>query len=167
MGSRAHVLNCSMECGIFLDQGFEPMSPAWAGSFFTTEPPGKPCIKYVTGKNKQTNKKPWLFSSCPFSILCSGSLCMEAGSSKGHPVGRGTYVGLLHWRNQSGRSFPISLSIRTQTIPSACYNMVIAPSQLGRGVPQELDWGIIGGSVMSYSSALGPHKCPLLLKLFI
>ena len=49
----AHDLNGSMACGIFLDQGFEPMFSAWPGGFFTTEPPGKPCIKYVTGKNKQ------------------------------------------------------------------------------------------------------------------
>ena len=28
------------------------------------------------------------------------------------------------------------------------------------GIPQELDWGIIWGSVMSYSPTLGPHKCP-------
>ena len=49
----AHDLNCSVACRIFLDQGFEPMFPAWPGGFFTTEPPRKPCIKYVTGKNKQ------------------------------------------------------------------------------------------------------------------
>ena len=23
--------------------GIEPVSPAWAGGFFTIEPPGKPC----------------------------------------------------------------------------------------------------------------------------
>ena len=28
--------------GIFLTQGIEPVSPAQAGRFFTTEPPGKP-----------------------------------------------------------------------------------------------------------------------------
>ena len=29
------------------DSGIEPASPAWAGGFFTTEPPGKPCRKVV------------------------------------------------------------------------------------------------------------------------
>ena len=29
------------------DPGIEPVSPAWAGRFFTTEPPGKP--QYVSG----------------------------------------------------------------------------------------------------------------------
>ena len=85
--------------------------------------------------------------------------------TKGQPVGWGAYVGLLHWRNQSGRSFPISLSIRTQTISLLQYGN--CSFSAGEGVPQELDWSITGGSVMSYSSALGPHKCPLLLKLFI
>ena len=38
----AHGLCCSTACGIFLDQGMEPLSPALAGGFFTTEPPGQP-----------------------------------------------------------------------------------------------------------------------------
>ena len=36
-----HRLSCSAVCGIFLDQGVEPVSPALASGFFTTEPPGK------------------------------------------------------------------------------------------------------------------------------
>ena len=36
-----HGLSCSMACGIFLVQGLK-LSPALAGGFFTTEPPGKP-----------------------------------------------------------------------------------------------------------------------------
>ena len=35
-----HRLSCSTACGIFLDQGLNP-SPALAGRFSTTEPPGK------------------------------------------------------------------------------------------------------------------------------
>ena len=39
----AHGLSCSVACGIFLDQGSNPVSPALAGGFLTTEPSGKPC----------------------------------------------------------------------------------------------------------------------------
>ena len=35
-------LSCSLACGIFPDQGLEPVSPALTGGFFTPEPPGKP-----------------------------------------------------------------------------------------------------------------------------
>ena len=38
----AFGLCCSTACGIFPDQGSNPVSPALAGGFFTTEPPGKP-----------------------------------------------------------------------------------------------------------------------------
>ena len=43
-------LSCSTVRSIFLDQGNEPVSPALAGSFFTTEPSGKPpvfIVKYL------------------------------------------------------------------------------------------------------------------------
>ena len=36
-----HGISCSTACGIFPDQGSNPMSPALAGGFFATEPPGK------------------------------------------------------------------------------------------------------------------------------
>jgi len=39
-------LICSAAHGIFLDQGLNPVSPALAGRFFTTEPPGKPLDFY-------------------------------------------------------------------------------------------------------------------------
>ncbi|CAI9163033.1 unnamed protein product [Rangifer tarandus platyrhynchus] len=47
VGSVAVVrgLSCSMACGVFMDlpgSGIEPVPPAWAGRFFTPEPPGKP-----------------------------------------------------------------------------------------------------------------------------
>ena len=44
----AQELSCSVACGIFLDQGsIEPVSPALAGEFFSTEPPGKSyCFPY-------------------------------------------------------------------------------------------------------------------------
>ena len=35
-------LGCSEVCGIFLRPGIEPVFPALAGIFFTTEPAGKP-----------------------------------------------------------------------------------------------------------------------------
>ena len=38
----AHGPTCSTACGIFPDQGLEPVSPALAGRFSTTAPPGKP-----------------------------------------------------------------------------------------------------------------------------
>ena len=40
----AHRLSCSEACGIFLEPGIEPMSPALPGRFLTTRPPGKPLI---------------------------------------------------------------------------------------------------------------------------
>ena len=44
----AQELSCSVACGIFLDQGsIETVSPALAGEFFSTEPPGKSyCFPY-------------------------------------------------------------------------------------------------------------------------
>ena len=36
-----HGLSCSVACGIFPEPGLEPMSPALAGRFLTTAPPGK------------------------------------------------------------------------------------------------------------------------------
>ena len=39
--SRAHGLGCFAACGISPDQVIEPRSPALAGGFFATEPPGK------------------------------------------------------------------------------------------------------------------------------
>ena len=40
-GVVAHRLSCSAACGIFLVQGPKPMSPALAGGFPTTGPPGE------------------------------------------------------------------------------------------------------------------------------
>ena len=37
-----HGLSCSAAYGTFRDQGSNPVSPALAGGFFTTQPPGKP-----------------------------------------------------------------------------------------------------------------------------
>ena len=38
------------------DPGIEPVSPALADGFFTTEPPGKPSYRYCIFKNKIKNK---------------------------------------------------------------------------------------------------------------
>ena len=38
-----HGLSCSTECGIFLNQGSNPCLLHWQ-AFFTTEPPGNPCL---------------------------------------------------------------------------------------------------------------------------
>ena len=42
----ARGLSCSAACGIFLDQGSN-LSPALAGRFFTTEPPGRPWDEFL------------------------------------------------------------------------------------------------------------------------
>lgn len=104
------------------------------------------CIKYLTEK-----KIAWLSGSSPLSLLCSGSLYMDAGSTEGHRGGWGTYDGLLHWRNQTAMSFPISLSVGTQTILSAWYSMVIAPTQLGAS-PSSLT-----------EASFGDLSCPIVL----
>ena len=53
MGSTvvAHGLTCSTACGIFphVQSGIEPVPPALAGGFFTTEPPGKSETKLLKG----------------------------------------------------------------------------------------------------------------------
>ena len=41
-----HRLNCCVACRIF-PPGIEPMSPALAGRFFTTEPPGNPSPSFI------------------------------------------------------------------------------------------------------------------------
>ena len=46
-GVVAPRLSCSTACGIFPD--LEPVSPALAGGFFTTETPGKPCFIFLIG----------------------------------------------------------------------------------------------------------------------
>ena len=38
----AHGLSCSAACGDLPGPGLEPVSPALAGRFLTTAPPGKP-----------------------------------------------------------------------------------------------------------------------------
>ena len=39
-----HGLSCPVACGIFHDQGLEPLSFALQGRFLTTGPPGKPTL---------------------------------------------------------------------------------------------------------------------------
>ena len=48
-----HGLSCSAACGIFLDQGSEPVSLALAGGFLTTELPGKSQAFYYFLKNSK------------------------------------------------------------------------------------------------------------------
>ena len=43
----AHRPSCSAACGILPDQGLEPVSPALAGRFSTTAPPGKPPHNWI------------------------------------------------------------------------------------------------------------------------
>ena len=59
-----HRLSCSVACGIVPDQGsFDPMSPALAGRFFTTDPSRKPLnshfkdkIKYLVQSGKLSDR---------------------------------------------------------------------------------------------------------------
>ena len=41
-----HGHRCPAACGIFPDQGSNPVSPALAGGFFTTGPPGKSTVLF-------------------------------------------------------------------------------------------------------------------------
>ena len=52
----AQGLSCSVACGNLPRPGLEPMSPALAGRFSTTAPPGKPCpfFKRLCGSGKIT-----------------------------------------------------------------------------------------------------------------
>ena len=43
----AYGLSCLVTCGIFLDQGLNPASPALAGGFLTTGPPGRSQSRYT------------------------------------------------------------------------------------------------------------------------
>ena len=43
--------------------GFEPMSPALAGRFFTTEPPRKPPVKFTCYYYSSPNHKPSIWAS--------------------------------------------------------------------------------------------------------
>ena len=55
----AHGPSCSVACGIFPDQGLEPVSPALAGRFSTTAPPGKPMmIAFKLGVGEQAENIP-------------------------------------------------------------------------------------------------------------
>ena len=49
-----HGLSCPTACGTFPGSQMEPVSPASAGKFFTTEPPGKPP---PTSKKKKKKKR--------------------------------------------------------------------------------------------------------------
>ena len=62
-------LSCSAARGIFLDQGLNPMSPALAGRFFTTEPLAKPLDFYFLNCNSLSSF--FLCSDCP--KLATGS----------------------------------------------------------------------------------------------
>ena len=54
--------------------GTEPMSPALAGGFFTTEPPGRPCRNEGKGLN--------LRSVCEIKEACLGDVLMEVRDRK-------------------------------------------------------------------------------------
>ena len=49
----AHGLSCSEACGNLPGSGIEPMSPTLAGRFLTTEPLGKPSIRFLNVSGPQ------------------------------------------------------------------------------------------------------------------
>ena len=52
-GSRAQLLRGMWDLARL---GLKPMSPALAGRFSTTAPPGKPWIEFLLGQGRDTNK---------------------------------------------------------------------------------------------------------------
>ena len=58
----AHGFHFSMASGIFLDH-VSNLSPARAGGFFTTEPPGKLCRYYLSHSNRHI-----VVSHCSFNL---------------------------------------------------------------------------------------------------
>ena len=59
------------------DPGIEPESPALAGKFFTTEPPGKPLL---TGTHSHLKHSPFSFSPHPSYVICYVSICVGINS---------------------------------------------------------------------------------------
>ena len=53
------------------DSGFKPMSPALTGTFFTTEPPGKPWFSPYRGGEMGTQESPQILC-CEAAFGCDG-----------------------------------------------------------------------------------------------
>ena len=51
------------------DPGIEPMSPAWAGRFFITAPPGKPTCRYIPPVSASVVKWHFPYVCAHFSLL--------------------------------------------------------------------------------------------------
>ena len=73
-GKNAGVIAISFSRG-FSQPGFEPMSPALAGEFFTTEPPGKPKTIIPQLKKKKNEdifplENGYLHSEHLYTFLC-------------------------------------------------------------------------------------------------
>ena len=51
------------------DPGIEPMSPAWAGRFFITAPPGKPTCRYIPPVSASMVKWHFLYVCAHFPLL--------------------------------------------------------------------------------------------------
>ena len=76
-----HWLSCSTACGIFLDQGWNSVSPVLAGRFFTTESAAKPLISnksiFITGT--ETDELVWP-NNVHFPLLLLFSLYVMSDS---------------------------------------------------------------------------------------
>ena len=86
--------------GIFLTQGLNPslmspMSPSLAGGFFTTEPPGQPCLLWRRDKSEHSICKPRgtesiIFEKHTFKPEAAVEVRMN---SQVRPAGRLTWLG--------------------------------------------------------------------------
>ena len=66
----AQELSCSMAFGVLPWWGMEPVSPALAGGFFTTELPGKPYMWSFKYHSSHFQVYSWMESSA-FTLLCT------------------------------------------------------------------------------------------------
>ena len=64
----AHGLSCSLVCGGHSRPGIESVSPALAGRFFTTEPPGKPAGNDVAINCAVSHTQKQFVNSCLQSL---------------------------------------------------------------------------------------------------
>ena len=69
----ARGLSCSEACGSLPRPGIEPVSPALAVGFFTTEPPGKPDLHLREETEDQSGKA---FSEFPLPVRGGAEKCL-------------------------------------------------------------------------------------------
>lgn len=130
-----------MAYGIFLDQGFERMSPAWAGGFLPLSHPGSLVVCYR--KNSEQTKS----LDSLFSILCSSSSAWRLAAPRGTQWAQALIlVSCIGETSQEGLSHqPFYKEHRP--IPSAFPNMYYCFFSAGR-VPRSLTEASLGMSIV-------------------